>query len=485
MCFHFLKKVSGFQNSISGNVAMTFALSALPIFVVAGFAIDFERQFSMQHRVQVGLDAAALATTLRLNEVGGMEQEALNSVAQEFFDGNFPSHAELTLNPVEASTVGDEVMLSVRGTLDTTFMEIIGQKTMPVGASTGIVYNIQRPVELALVLDTSESMAGSKLTALQDASRELIDILLPNEDDPSANEAAKMSVVPFNDYVRIDTSYKNAGWIRDTESYTTESESCSTSNEARIEAGCYQEQYTCQKTSGSVEQGNQEQYTTTCTRWVCPEGAEPEKTCSTKYKYYEWQGCMLSRAYPYNTTDASYATHPISGFQHTGNWCKNNVGLSKEMTSNHADMDQIIGSLKAKRKTYIPTGLIWGLRSLSSHAPFEGAEDYTSFAAEDGRKVLMLMSDGANTVSPKSSGKHNNSDTAKSNSYTEEICDEIKAQGIEVFTIAFELEDDDTKDMLKDCATDESHYYDADNAAELSEAFVAVGRDLAELAISQ
>lgn len=485
MRLHLWTKLFEFQHNKSGNVAMLYALSVLPIFAVAGFAIDYERQVTMQLRVQVGLDAAALATSLRQNETGGLEPEELNRVAQEFFDGNFIPNAQLTLHPVEASVVGDEVLLSVSGMLDTTFMEIIGRKTMPVGASTGVVYNIQRPVELALVLDTSESMAGSKLTALQDASREMIDILLPNEDDPSANAAAKMSVIPFNDYVRIDTSYGNAGWIRDTEPFTTETESCTTSNEARIEAGCYQEEYACQKTSGSVEQGNQEQYMGTCKRWVCPEGAEPEKTCSTKYKYYEWQGCMLSRDYPYNTTDASYSTHPISGFQHTGNWCKNNVGLSKEMTSDHRDVDQVIGSLKAKRKTYIPTGLIWGLRSLSSQAPFTGAEDYASFAAEDGRKALMLMSDGANTVSPNNSGKHSKSDTDKANTYTEEICEEIKAQGIEVFTVAFDLADEETKDMLKDCATDDSYYYDAEDAEELREAFVAISRDLAELAISR
>ena len=39
--------------------------------------------------------------------------------------------------------------------------------------------------------------------------------------------------------------------------------------------------------------------------------------------------------------------------------------------------------------------------------------------------------------------------------------------------------------MLKDCATDDGYFYDADDAEELKETFVAIGRDLAELAISQ
>ncbi|MEL7259340.1 MAG: TadE/TadG family type IV pilus assembly protein, partial [Pseudomonadota bacterium] len=95
MRLHLWTKLFDFQHNKSGNVAMLYALSVLPIFAVAGFAIDYERQVTMQHRVQVGLDAAALATSLRQNETGGLEPEELNRVAQEFFDGNFMPNAQL------------------------------------------------------------------------------------------------------------------------------------------------------------------------------------------------------------------------------------------------------------------------------------------------------------------------------------------------------------------------------------------------------
>ena len=99
--------------------------------------------------------------------------------------------------------------------------------------------------------------------------------------------------------------------------------------------------------------------------------------------------------------------------------------------------------------------------------------------------LVVLKLSGKPTFRPNGSGKHSKSDTSKANSYTEEICAEIIAQGIEVFTIAFDLNDKDTEDLLKDCATDDGYFYDADDAEELKETFVAIGRDLAELAISQ
>jgi hypothetical protein len=325
-------------------------------------------------------------------------------------------------------------------------------------------------------------MSGSKLTALKDAAKSLVDIMLPNEDDADANTAAKMAVIPFNDYVKIDTAYKNASWIKDTDSYTHTWKSCKTTNKARRDAGCRQESYSCKKWRGSVEAGNRRSYTGTCKRWKCPKGAKPKETCTIKSQNRKWYGCVRSRNYPYNVQDGDYSTQKIKGIVST-NWC--NVTQALELTNDHEAVDSVINSLAASRNTYIPTGLIWGLRALSPEAPFTGGEDYVSFAEEGGRKAIMLMSDGANTVSPNNSGWHNKSDVKKANGYVEDICDEAKDAGIEVYTIAFDLDDEDTKEMLKDCATDDSYYYDADDAAELQAAFNSIGRDLSELAIAR
>ena len=290
--------ISRISDNCSGNVVMIFALSLIPLFAVAGFAIDNNRHISAEKKVQASLDAAALATTLRFSEER-LDPTKLSPIAQFYFDAQLEKSAAMKLQPVKATIVDGEVILSAQGTLDTTLMGIIGQDTMVLDASSSVIYKIQQPVELALVLDTSESMKGSKLTALKSASRSLVDILLPFE-DPDRNDAAKMSIIPFNDYVKIDTKYKNASWIRETESYTRTWESCSVTNAARREAGCYRESYSCTRWRGSVEAGNRESYRTTCRRWKCPAGAEPEKKCRTRSEFRLWYGCVRSRRSPHN-----------------------------------------------------------------------------------------------------------------------------------------------------------------------------------------
>ena len=475
---------------------MLLALALIPIFSVAGFAIDHNRHISAQNKIQSSLDAAALATALQLNQEK-LEESELNPIAQAYFDTQLEANSAMALVPVNAKIVGDEVVLSVTGTLETSLMAIIGQRTMPLAAETAVVYNIQQPVELALVVDMSGSMSGSKLTALKDAAKSLTDILLPedaksedddddDDDDDSGSsgskEPAKMSIVPFNNYVKIDTKYKSASWIRDTDPYTRSWKSCRTTNRARREAGCRRETYTCTKWRGSVEKGNRESYRGTCKRWKCPSGAKPKQTCTNRSEYRKWHGCVRSRKAPYNTQDDSYTSHKILGIV-----AKNACSVSKtlELTTDHDAVDGVINSLKASNETYIPTGLIWGLRSLSSHAPFTDAEDYAAFAKEGGRKALMLMSDGANTVSPNNSGWHNKRNTSQANQYTLNVCTEAKDAGVEVYTIAFDLDDTATKNMLKQCASGANYYYDASDASELKSAFDSIGRDLADLAIAR
>jgi len=77
------------------------------------------------------------------------------------------------------------------------------------------------------------------------------------------------------------------------------------------------------------------------------------------------------------------------------------------------------------------------------------------------KRFLIFMTDGENNHAP--------DDTA-----TQNLCDQIKADGVEIYTVAFEAPERGEQ-LLRYCASDDDHYFDADNQDEFLSAFDEIG----------
>jgi hypothetical protein len=72
------------------------------------------------------------------------------------------------------------------------------------------------------------------------------------------------------------------------------------------------------------------------------------------------------------------------------------------------------------------------------------------------------------------------------NTYALSICTGMKNAGIDVYTIGFELGNNNTaKNMLRSCASDSSKFYEANDGDALRQAFRDVALQLAKLRLSQ
>ena len=104
-----------------------------------------------------------------------------------------------------------------------------------------------------------------------------------------------------------------------------------------------------------------------------------------------------------NSQVAADAAKPIPGLP--------NVKCSRpltRLTNVKADQLAAIDALTAMGETYIPAGLVWGWRTLSTEVPFQdGAPNTPGTRA---RKILVLMTDGENTRSV-SGATHDGSDS--------------------------------------------------------------------------
>ena len=158
-----------------------FGLALIPIVIGVGAAIDYGRALVVRDRMADAADAAALA----IGSWPGLTQAQQMTKAQQFFTANYPPTKLGTVGTLNVAFSGDNINVSVSGTVQTTFMKLANINTLAVGANA-IITKKERNIELVLVLDTTGSMAsGGKLAALKSAAKQLVTTLFDGNPRPT------------------------------------------------------------------------------------------------------------------------------------------------------------------------------------------------------------------------------------------------------------------------------------------------------------
>lgn len=200
-----LSRIAAFWNDRRGNVAMMFGLAAIPFFAFGGLAVDYSRAMMVKNRLATALDATALAIAGQT----GLTQAQLTASANAYFRANYPSSELGTPSALQISFADRQITISASATVDTLIMGLIGYDTMAVEA-TAEVKKSSNSLEIAMVLDTTGSMAGSRITDLKAAANDLIDIVVWAD---QTQYTSKIAVIPYSAGVNVGA---NADAIRGT-----------------------------------------------------------------------------------------------------------------------------------------------------------------------------------------------------------------------------------------------------------------------------
>ena len=103
----------------SGQVAMFFALAAVPLLALTSAAVDYSRVTKERSKVTSALDAAVLAAANN-NAISATEKA---DYAKTYFFANYDGDVPLTIDP---SVEGDRVRLSVTGEFQLSFGNLVG-----------------------------------------------------------------------------------------------------------------------------------------------------------------------------------------------------------------------------------------------------------------------------------------------------------------------------------------------------------------------
>lgn len=136
----------------------------------------------------------------------------------------------------------------------------------------------------------------------------------------------------------------------------------------------------------------------------------------------------------------------------------------KNMTWNINRIHSFVGMLNATGGTDSTDAFKWGYNKVTSSTE---TTEHNNKTGQDPERIIVFMTDGDNN--------YYSADTS-----TKVLCDQAKADGVTVYTVAFAAPDRG-KQLLSYCADQPDHYFDAKNSQELIDAFKNIGEQTSEV----
>lgn len=545
---------SKFLASREGHVALTFSLMLMPVIMVGGAGIDMGMLYAERSRAQGALDRATLAATLDLGSVPNATIEAnLKTQYAAFYLPSTGTTTEITA--VTIDNVKGEVTAKAKVNTSMAFLQLANISDMESGLSSTVALG-NNDFDVALVLDNSGSMGGTKLSTLKTAAKDLVSTLLAMNTATGRTDRVQIGVVPFAASVNVGAGYGPT--------YSGTTRTADGTGAAWLDvqglSSIHRENFNSGLTDNRFD------------LFAALAAARPSDADDLA-----WKGCVESRPQPYDVTDDTPATgtpdtlivpmfapdepgyKPSWSYSWTNPWgfynnymddnggtCSTSAGSSNDtqllegqgrtckykspsssnfrdasslgtsfgpnyscttkpiqaMTRTKTTLDTFIDSLSANGNTNIHQGVMWGWRVLSPTVPF--TEGRSPTVEKPLKRIMIVMTDGENTYSTSSTmnkssyaaygyvakgrlGTTNTSNVkTKQDERTALACTNAKSQGnVTVYTIAFQVTAQATKDLLRNCATGSSYAFTADNNSQLLAVFQQISKEITQLRVAR
>lgn len=462
-----LKKIKNIvSSSEEGAVLALFAVILFPLVLLICMAVDFSRQAYLNTQLAYACDAAAIAGAR-------YSLEDVQTNASKFFYANYSAakNGNVVASPtISLSNDNKYVTVSTVATMPT----MLGFNLRVSGYSQVFreIYN----VEIAMVLDNTGSMRGSKFTGLKAASKALVNAIYGNN---ITVPQTTISIIPFAANVNIGTAYTS--WL------STNPTSLFPSKVPW--KGCV----------NAIDTNN-----------VMDTDDPPSSTRKWSPYYaattYSSSGKFVAQDndWKQNSDGTITVITPITNVDVGPNRSCGEPILP--LTNNRDvllrkidDLDLIDGG-----GTFGNLGLVWGWNTISPK--WSGKWTTSSIQPQPysatTEKTLIIVTDGENQWhdlagygpggDPTAYGRVTegklgttslSQTTAKINARVTDLCNKIKAQGIQLFTVTFQVSNSSAKALYQNCATKPEWALQADDNQELADTFLFIASQIRKITI--
>lgn len=514
-----------------GNITMLFGLLGSMVFVAAGGAIDYGRWMHARYHTARALDAAVLAGGRAL-QTDNANPTAAVALAKQVYDSNVTHRLGLQNDTINFVTVDNNMGITATGTaqMKTTLLGVVGIHELPVAGTAGTKFPKAKlapggggssNMEVALMLDVTSSMcddgvgpctAGSKITGLKDAAKELVNIVVQAD---QSTYTSRVAVIPFSTQVRVAPNGAGSGLMSTlTELPATWSGYVEECTQWTGDWGTYDNE--TGQTTGSTIQCTQTQSVLKSNWKVIPcvtdrmfnDGAydyTDQAPGSNKWLNANEGSRRFVADDPGSTapsgSNGATAASPAWQWNYNSDgscWENSEANQILPLTADKTALTARIDGLEGLGSTAgaLGTALTWYTLSPNWQGVWPNDSrpgNYSDLTQMQNngkpklRKVAVLMSDGVyNTFR-----SWKNQDQQTVSNHAKQLCANMKAEGIEIYSVAFALdqlppvERAIAEDTLKSCGTDLNHFYATLTVDELKEAFKEIALSLTTVYLTE
>ncbi|MBC7770335.1 MAG: pilus assembly protein TadG [Phycisphaerales bacterium] len=580
---------------------MMWALMGTVLLGLIGLTVDFTRAQALRAQMQNAVDGAALAAA----RGDTLTDEQRHAAARAFFDaemGDYAAEATLTL-----TDVGDNDV-QARGSMPMPLglAQIVRNEDWTLSVSSEAERSGNN-IEVAMVLDVTGSMSGSRITSLRTAATNLVNTVVRDEQTPYYS---KVALVPYSMGVNAGAyadeargaiaaaeSVTNAAWhdgiSRSISGITRANPGVVTSNNHGFAngqtiyisgvngmtqvnnrvftissvntntfrlTGVNSSGYNAYTSGGTIRRclnatcsvvvtsnghdfaaadrvyftsvggmtqlnnnvftisavtsntftlqgsgGGYSAYTSGGNAFCVVNGCEYfafNNAASNALRVFRVSTCVSERLGPQASSDAAPGGARVGyNYPSSANVCPT-TGVTP-LTTDRNLLNTRISAFQAAGSTAGHIGLAWGWYMISPNwaSLFPAASRGVAYNTPETLKIVVLMTDGAfntgycNGVISRDSNngagaasERINCDATNGAPFAQaaELCDEMKDEGVIIYTVGFELNGDNAaEDFMEECATSSDHAYLTGGGAELIAAFDAIAASISQLRITR
>lgn len=429
----------------AGVSSVVFGLMAFAMFTFVGAAVDTTRWLNARSSTMDAIDAAVLSAGRALQT--GSTDDQVRSIARENYANNVASRGGVTSDSIDFEVRNSRTTVAAvgRAYIRTPFLGLahVGELPLFVASEGAEAQTAQDTAasynrEVVLMLDVSGSMCNpcTKRDDMKAAAKDLVEITMKN--NGATPYWAKVALVPFSGDVRPPTALFDSA--ADPAAPATREFTVTTGGK-RPKTSVV----TYTKTACAAERSGAEKYT----------DAAPGAGNYFMPVYTKGGSCTI----------ASGSTITPLSLDKAGTLAKIDALVTGGGTAGHL-------------------GTAWSYYMLSPNwnAVLPAASHASAYGTKGVKKIAVLMTDGeynqeydANGIDTSDSNGGASVNGATSAQQAVAICAEMKKNGIDVYTVGFDLPNEAAKATLASCASDQSKTYTVATGEQLRAAF----RDIA------